>query len=363
MNTAKLLVVPFVGILFPFDFLVAGVLLLSEFVRVALRLFPQQPPQFPRADSTSVTIQILNWDGKHLLEEYLPGVLCASRGRKVVVVDNGSNDGSLEMLETKFPEVGVVRLDRNYGFSIGNNRGIARIQEDIVVLLNNDMAVDPGFLQPLLSPFSDPSVFAVASSISVPDPSKAHHETGNTRGKFERGWFHLWHEPGPAPEGGAGGEATPVLWAGGGACAVDRRKFEAVGGFDTLYHPFYVEDVDLSYQSWKRGWKSLVAPGSRVRHRHRGTSGPRFGDDVVNNTTRRNHFLLIWKNITDTGMILEHLLQLPRIHGREMMAHGAAFEMRAYLRAVVRLPLAIRRRLENARAYTFSDREVLRISQ
>jgi GT2 family glycosyltransferase len=64
-----------------------------------------------------------------------------------------------------------------------------------------------------------------------------------------------------------------VFWAGGGACAVDRRRFQLLGGFDSLYHPFYVEDTDLSYQAWKRGWKSVLAPGSRVIHKHRGTTG------------------------------------------------------------------------------------------
>jgi GT2 family glycosyltransferase len=364
MNAAGFRVLPFVGLLFPFDCIVAAVLLLSELARAPLRLFRSPPPQFPQADITSVTIQILNWDGRHLLEEFLPSVIAAAAGQKVVVVDNGSSDGSVELLRERFPGVGVVTLNRNHGFSIGNNLGIARIQSDVVILINNDMAVDEGFLQPLLAPFSDPAVFAVASRVSVPDPAKAHHESGKTHGKFEAGLFYLWHDPVETPDRSAESARTmPVFWAGGGACAIDRRKFEAVGGFDRLYHPFYVEDVDLSYQAWKRGWKSLMAPGSRVLHKHRGTSGPRFGDDFVNNTTRRNLFLLVWKNVTDPGMIFEHVLQLPRIHVRAMLEYGVAFEIRAYLRAILRLPLAIRRRLANAPAYILGDRDILRASR
>ena len=65
----------------------------------------------------------------------------------------------------------------------------------------------------------------------------------------------------------------PVLWAGGGSSAVSRRKFEALGGFEELYNPFYMEDVDLSFRAWRRGWPSLLAPRSVVQHRHRGSTG------------------------------------------------------------------------------------------
>src|SRR5204863_209716 len=92
--------------------------------------------------------------------------------------------------------------------------------------------------------------------------------------------------------------------------------FAALGGFDPLYHPFYIEDADLSYQAWKRGWKCLLAPASRVIHKHRSTSQSRFGLSFVENTIRKNQFLFIWKNVTDFYMILEHVFNLPRIHGR-----------------------------------------------
>jgi GT2 family glycosyltransferase len=356
MNAASLRTLPVLALLAPFDCAVAASLLLSALL--CRPLARKQPPVFPAADVTRVTIQILNWDGKHLLQEFLPGVVQAAGNHRVVVVDNGSRDGSVEFVKETFPAVDVVHLDHNYGFAIGNNLGIDRTDTDVVVLLNNDMAVEPGFLDPLLAPLSDPSVFAVAARVMVPDPAKAHHETGKTCGRFERGMFYLWHAP---VEPGGGNQ--PVFWAGGGACALDRRKFRELGGFDRLYHPFYVEDADLSYQAWKRGWKSLLAPESLAVHRHRGTSGPRFGHVFVDNTTRRNLFLLVWKNLTDLKMLLEHCLQLPRIHSRGIRERGAAFEIRAYLRALLRLPLALARRFQNARVVTAGDADTLRMSQ
>ena len=361
MNRRRLQVLFYVACLFPVDLTVGVILLAAQAAALPLMVFKRVAAPMPPPRTATVTIQILNWDGRHLLEEFLPSVLEAARGHEVLVVDNGSTDGSVELLKSRFPGVRVVRFDRNYGFSGGNNRGIKQANTDIVVLLNNDMAVDPGFLRPLLKPFSDPTIFAVAARITIPDSAKSRFETGKTRARFESGLFYLWHGEVEALDEAR--DALPVLWAGGGACAVDRRKFEILGGFDSLYHPFYVEDTDLSYQAWKRGWKSLLAPASRVLHKHRGTTGPRFGDLFVNNTTRRNHYLFVWKNVTDLGMVMEHLRMLPTIHGRAISQYGALFEFRAYLRAFVRLPMAIRRRLSTARTSVIGDREVLSLSQ
>jgi GT2 family glycosyltransferase len=359
MNTRKLRVLVGVACLLPVDMIVAASLLGAQVLGFLMPLLALKRSVSPvgSPQTASVTIQILTWDGRELLAEFLPSVVAAARGHEVLVVDNGSTDGSVEFLKTHFPEVRVVALDKNYGFSGGNNLGMKHTTTDIVVLLNNDMAADARFLEPLLKPFSDPAVFAVASQIAMADPAKSRFETGKTRGRFESGLFYVWHDP-IAPQDEQR-EALPVFWAGGGACAIDKRKFETLGGFDSLYHPFYVEDTDLSYQAWKRGWKALLAPASRVIHKHRGTTTPRFGDLFVNNTTRRNHYLFVWKNVTDLGMLLEHLTNLPRIHGRAISQYGAAFEYRAYLRAFFRLPLAVRRRLSNLRSYVVSDPDVL----
>ena len=359
MKARRFRILLYVGCLLPVDVAVAFSLLGAQFIACVSRIVVSKRslPRFTAPQTASGTSQILTRDGKPLLEEFLPSVIEAAGHHQVMVVDNGSKDGSLELLKSRFPTVRVLRLDRNYGYSEGNNRGLKEVRTDVVVLLNNDMAVDPDFLVPLLKPFSDPSVFAVASQIAMADKAKSRVETGKTRARFESGFFYLWHDPIASHEETL--PALPVFWAGGGACALDRRKFDVLGGFDALYQPFYVEDTDLSYQAWKRGWQSLLAPESRVIHKHRGTSAPRFGDLFVNNTTRRNHYLFIWKNVTDFGMLLDHLTWLPRIHARAISQYGAAFEYRAYLRAFLRLPRAIRRRFAQVRTSSLGDREIL----
>ena len=369
MSFAKLRALPFVLLLLPLDILVACVLLVTDLALLPLRIFRRHPCEFTSADVSSVTIQILNWDGLHLMKECLPTVVDAVRRQsilsghthEILVVDNGSSDGSADYLRQQFPEVRVLPLDRNYGFSIGNNRGLQEVHSDVVVLLNNDMLVTADFLEPLLTPFEDSSVFAVSSQIFFPDPGKRREETGKTMGKFEKGFVRFWHEETtPEDENRA---TMPIFWAGGGASAVDVRKLKALGGFDTLYHPFYVEDADVSWQAWKRGWKCLLAPRSHVVHKHRGTSRPRFGDDFVDCTIRRNQFLFIWKNVTDTGLILQNLIGLPRIHGSAIFQKGARFEVRSYLAAILRLPFALWRRGSNLREYVAGDRDVLKSFQ
>ncbi len=378
MNTEKLRALPYVAVLLPVDVIVAGSLLFAVLATVLVATFRHgarrsaRGSEKPRPGGTvqnpersnglrGVTIQILNWDGKHLLAECLPSVLQAvgeaGGEHRVVVVDNGSSDGSVQFVRDNFPQVRILALDRNYGFVEGNDRGIRQAETDIVVLLNNDMIVDRHFLKPLIDGFIDNSVFTVTSQVFFEDTSRHRAETGNTRAKFDRGFFTVWHASVDAADERRA--TMPVFWAGGGSCAIDREKYLEVGGLDDLYHPFYVEDTDLSYRAWKRGWKCLLAPASRVVHKHRATSGRKFTTEYVENTTRRNLYLFIWKNVTDASMIIEHLMNLPRIHGRGTMLAGGSFEVRAYLRAVAKLPAALSRRFSQSGSFFVSDRDVL----
>ena len=352
---------PYVLLLLPFDLIVIGSLLLTEMVGVFLRLLRPGTSRFRVPSGATATVQILNWDGRHLLEESVPAALEAIRqaggDHEVVVVDNGSTDGSADFVRERFPEVRVVPLDRNYRFTGGNNRAVRTSKKDIVVFLNNDMLVDRGFLAPLLEGFKDPSVFAVTSQVFFWDKTRRREETGKTRARYENGFFTMWHDQ--ISEREEHGPPIPVFWGGGGSCAFDRRKYLAIGGLDTLFDPFYVEDTDLSYQAWKRGWKCLLAPSSHVVHRHRATNKPRFGERFVDNTIRRNQYVFIWKNVTEPGMFFQHLVGLPRTHARLIVAGEAGFEVQAFVRAVQKLPQACWGRLKNLAYYTVSDSDVL----
>src|SRR5688572_23404622 len=139
MNLSRLRLVPFVAALLPVDLAVAAAICAAEFLRIVIPK-DRSPESLPPPDTRQATIQILNWDGKALLQEFLPTVIAASRGHRVVVVDNGSSDGSVVFVKKEFPSVDVVAFDRNHGFSRGIILVPKHVETDILVCLNNEMA-------------------------------------------------------------------------------------------------------------------------------------------------------------------------------------------------------------------------------
>jgi O-antigen biosynthesis protein len=282
---------------------------------------PAQADERPLSGLASIVV--LNWNGKELLAQGLPSIVEAVRvdGRphEVMVVDNGSTDGSIAYLQEHFPDVRVLPLDRNLGFAEGNNAGVQAAQNDTVVLLNNDMIVASNFLRPLLNGF-EPGTFAVSSQIYLQDPARKREETGKTSAVFRRGMIDYSHrdmDGAPLPRA-----YYPIFWAGGGSSAFDRKKFLAIGGFQDIYSPAYVEDADLSYRAWRVGWHVLLAPESIVYHRHRASSSRRFSPSKLQALILRNQFLFIWKNIHSWKLLLSHGLLLPWNCYRLARDHG-----------------------------------------
>ena len=299
--------------------------------------------QLPNEDSPLsglASIIILNWNGRDLLEQGLQSVIKAvqqdGRPHEIMVVDNGSTDDSIEFVEQRFPEVRILALQENLGFAEGNNAGVRAAMHDVVVLLNNDMIVDPHFLRPLLDGFR-PETFAVSSQIYHQNPSARREETGKTTAVFRRGMIDYRHgeiEPNPPRN------YYPILWAGGGSSAFHRDKFIALGGFNDLYSPAYVEDTDLSFHAWRAGWEVLLAPASIVYHKHRASSSRRFNPSQLQALVIRNQFIFLWKNIHSWRLLFTHGIYLPWNCYRLARDYGLIAWI-SLLRAVCAIPAAV----------------------
>lgn len=277
---------------------------LTDLLWLAIGRRQAAPNVTPKAHAASVVIP--NWNGKDLLEKYLPSVITALAGHpdnEVIVVDNGSTDGSADYVRQRFPSVKLIALERNLGFGGSSNTGFRAAKNDIVVLLNSDMRVAPDFLAPLLKGFDAPDVFAVSCQIFFSDPNKLREETGLTQATWRRGVIELRHRIDDEVK-----DLFPCFYGGGGSCAFDRKKFLALGGFDELLRPFYLEDTDLGYLAWKRGWRVLYQPQSHVWHEHRGTIGKKFSAGYIAAIVRKNFVLFGWKNIHSPRMLLEHFI-------------------------------------------------------
>ena len=344
------------AILAPFFLLASALVLLIADVFAGRRRIHQDS----RPAASAASIVIPNWNGRELLEKYLPSVIEAladSPASEIVVVDNGSEDGSPQLVRERFPQVRLIALDQNLGFGGGSNRGVHEARNDIVVLLNSDMRVDRGFLQPLLDGFRDEKTFAVSCQIFFSDPAKPRQETGLTEGWWQQGGLRVGHRIDPEIT-----QLYPCFYGGGGSCAFDRRKFLELGGFDPLYHPFYLEDTDLGYAAWKRGWKVLYQPASIVYHEHRGTIGRKFSPGYIQDVVRRNFLLFTWKNIHSWRMLAGHFFFTWAAATVNWIA-GDAPDRPSYgaiLRAAVSTVHAARARMRARSLAVADDREALR---
>lgn len=312
------------------------------------------------ASKDAVSVVIPTWNQREMLARNLPSVVTAladSPDHEILVMDNGSEDGTARFLASEFPSVRVVEIGSNLGFGLASNAALTLARHDIVVMLNNDMRVEPDFLQPLLDGFRDPRVFSVTAQIHFADSSKRREETGLTTGRWHRGRIHLRHVADHQVD-----ELFPTFYTGGGSTAYDRLKILELGGFDELFEPFYMEDVDLAYLAWKRGWINLYAPGSVVFHEHRGTIGSHFGEAHIQRVLQRNRLLFTWKNIHDWRLLVPHFgwlyadLWIRLLGGRSQERPGIG----AFADAAWRSIRAVAQRVAARRLAQIPDLEALR---
>ncbi|MGH9151691.1 MAG: glycosyltransferase family 2 protein [Acidimicrobiales bacterium] len=211
-----------------------------------------------------VHIVVLCWNGWEDTRECLESLRLVTYERvTVLVVDNGSTDGTPERVAAGFPEFDLVCNPRNLGFAGGSNVGIRRALAagaDYVALLNNDTVVEDSFLQPLLSALQDPGIGAVSPEIRYHDrPHLAWFSGGAI--DWRTGW--AYHTP-PDPSRRTGPTDTPIVT---GCCVVvPRDVFLRVGDFDERFFLIY-EDTDWSVRSTRAGYRAVVVPESRVLHK------------------------------------------------------------------------------------------------
>lgn len=287
------------------------------------------------------TVIVLNYNGKQLLATHLPAVIKSASSCDVAVADNGSTDGSVDLLRKRFPSVKLFQFNKNYGFGEGNNRAVQAIKSQVVILFNNDIAPTPAAVRVLLGHFKDPNVFAVACR-QVVKTKDGQFSGGSAIAEFSRGL--LRHRPNPLSQN----HAVAALFASGGAAAFDRQKFLTLGGFDSLYKPFYWEDTDLSARAWGRGWQVLHDPASVVEHRHETTIKKVYPAWYVKAIAGRNMFIYNWRHLNGLSFWLRHLAWLPV----QIIRRSVGFLM-----ALVKIPAIITRRLKDP--YSMQIRDIL----
>ena len=259
------------------------------------------------------SVVILNWNGAEMLRRYLPSVVryTVGDGIEVVVADNGSTDESLRVLRTEFPTVRLIVLDRNHGFAEGYNRAITQIDSEYTVLLNSDVEVTEGWLNPLLSYMdANPQVAACQPKIL----SWTSKERGDSPVLFEHagaagGMMDALGYPfcrgrvlsRAESDKGQYDDIVPVFWTSGAAMCVRTKIYKDTGGLDCDFFA-HMEEIDLCWRMQCRGYQLVCVPLSTVYHLGGGALG--YENPRKTYLNFRNNLLMLYKNLPYPSLLI-----------------------------------------------------------
>lgn len=251
-------------------------------------------------NSNKISVVIPCWNSESQLKQNLPAVLIAAKkvSAEIIIVDDDSTLDNSKLYLSTLKGVKYLQNSTNQGFTKTVNRGVGEATGEIIVLLNTDVAPEPGCFVQALTYFADPHVFAITFNSGE----------GWAEGRWEDGMLVHY----PIRKNAI--KPMPSLWASGGQAAFRRNLWQQLGGLDPLYAPFYWEDVDLGYRAWKAGYQILWVPDARCSHHHESSViKNNFSSSYISRIALRNQLLFIWKNITDPALLGSHLARLPRL--------------------------------------------------
>ena len=241
--------------------------------------------------SATVSIIVVNWNGRHHLALCLPSLLALTYPTfEIIVVDNGSTDGSTVFLQERFPSVRLISLTKNVGFARGNNIGIRASEADYIATLNNDTKVEPNWLTALVETAeSNPTVGMCAAKLLFWDRPDVINSAGICLDRAGIAWDRLGGQPNKAPQP----DPLPVFGASAGAALYRRTMLSQIGLFDEDFFA-YLEDVDLAWRARLAGWGCLYVDTAVVHHRHSATAIE--GSPFKNRLLGRNKIWTVLKN-------------------------------------------------------------------
>lgn len=247
----------------------------------------------------SVAVVILNWNGKEFLQQFLPSVIASTYiNKRIIVADNASTDDSVTLLQQQFPSVEILNSKENYGFAGGYNFFLRQVEADYYVLLNSDVEVQAGWMEPVIQLMEENSAIAACQPkiLSYQD-----------RGKFEYagssgGWIDALGYPFSRgrifdeleTDQGQYNDSAPVFWASGAALFIKARLFHEMNGFDNFFFA-HQEEIDLCWRLQRKGYLIYVCPQSVVYHVGGGTLPS--GSPVKVYLNFRNNLIMLTKNL------------------------------------------------------------------
>jgi O-antigen biosynthesis protein len=256
----------------------------------------------PGERPAGISVVIPSRNGRALLAAQMPGIVRELPvDSEIIVVDNGSDDGTAQWLAVEWTQVRVDVSSEALSFAAAVNRGIARARYSRVCLLNNDMLVEAGFFAALAAAFDKvPGLFCATAQIRFPVGVRR-EETGKAVMRQE----HPDDFPIRCDEPIAGEDLTWVLYGSGGCSLYDAAMLRALGGIDEAYAPAYVEDLDIGYRAWQRGWPTVFVAAAMVEHRHRATTSRYYTEEQLAEVLEMNYLKFLARAVTDRALFRE----------------------------------------------------------
>jgi GT2 family glycosyltransferase len=254
---------------------------------------------------SKTAVVILNWNGIDYLKNFLPALIryTCIHGVELVVADNASSDGSVEFLESEYPGIQVLKLDKNYGFTGGYNKALAQLKADYFMILNSDIEVTEGWIQPLIALMDKQADVAACSPLLLDYNNKENYEYAGAAGGYidKYGYTFCRGRIFDKLEEVQSNYNKPadVFWTTGACMLVRAEMFQKAGGFDEHFFA-HMEEVDLCWRWKNMGFKLKVLPNSKVYHVGGGTL-PK-SNPFKTYLNFRNNLFLLYKNLPRNKM-------------------------------------------------------------
>jgi GT2 family glycosyltransferase len=303
-----------------------------------------------------IYVIIPNWNGLDFLAECLDSLALQTQDHQTVVVDNGSTDGSKELVRSKYPQVHLIELNRNTGFAGGVNRGIEYVLEqeaDLIALFNNDAVANPDWLAELVKAGkAHPKAGIITSKIKHYEGSKL-----DSTGDF----YSVWGLPFPRGrdevDHGQYDDQREVFAGSGGASLYCAEMLRQIGLFDERFFAYF-EDVDISFRAQLAGWQVRYQPSAVARHHIGGTSTKHHGFSRYH--TVKNFCYLYTKNMPTRlywTYLPKYWLMVGLMFGSDLRRGLIVENLRGNLTALVNLPgvLVDRHRIQKSRTVSAGD--------
>ena len=249
----------------------------------------------------SVGIVILNWNGKKLFDTFLPSVIKNSQqpGVEIYVADNGSTDDSIYHLVDNYPQVKLILLQKNYGFAEGYNQALNYVDTKYYVLLNSDVELTPGWLEPCIGLLEKDERAAVVQpkilSYAKPHQFEYAGAAGGFIDKFGYPFCRGRILNRTEPDTGQYNNISPIFWASGACMVIKADLYKNTGGFDGSFWA-HMEEIDLCWRLKNQGYKILYQPASSVFHLGGGTLP--YSSPQKTYLNFRNNLFMLYKNLS-----------------------------------------------------------------